>query len=173
MNKDTWMGKIVHKYICVSDEDKPTFFTFPRMPDHDRMFEAIQITGDHGFYEILSAGFVSASGNLTGHSETLGVKSRPIDTKLYKEDMNRKYIVIMFENEEMIFTFPNMVMHSHMWEAIEAIRHGSDRNWERKFRKATLVSAGFVFDNEFCGGRSESLGISSRGVVDSNLLVGR
>mgnify|MGYP001565500443 CR=1 FL=1 len=46
-----------------------------------------------------------------------------------------KYIVAQVEGEERIFVFPKVIDHDRMWESLEAIRFGSDRNWERKLRE--------------------------------------
>lgn len=84
----------------------------------------------------------------------------------------QKYIVMQLEGEETIFTFPKSVDHDRMHEALEAIRFGSDRNWGRKYREGEAVSAGFVDGGE-CHGKSETLGLKSRGAVDTKLLKGQ
>jgi hypothetical protein len=82
-----------------------------------------------------------------------------------------KYIVTALNDKELIFIFPRDVDHDRMAEAIAAIRFGSDQNWERKLRKdGELISAGFI-DNGECHGRSETLGIESRGMPDTELLI--
>ena len=81
-----------------------------------------------------------------------------------------KYIVVALEGKESIFTFPRNVDHDRMYEAIETIRFRSPHNWERKFRmEGEAISAGFV-DNGVCHGRSETLGLDSRGDKDTALL---
>lgn len=81
-----------------------------------------------------------------------------------------KYIVVELDGKEQIFTFPKSVDHDRMLEAVGAIRMGSDTNWRRQYRGAGLVSAGFV-DGGVCHGRSETLGMASRGVADTALLA--
>lgn len=83
--------------------------------------------------------------------------------------MEAKYIVVELKGIEEIFTFPKSVNHDRFWEAVGAIRMGSDSNWKREYRSAVLVSAGFVHDGHCCG-RSESLSLESRGEVDTALL---
>ena len=82
---------------------------------------------------------------------------------------NKKYIVISIDGKESIFTFPKTVDHDRMYEAITAIRFGSDQNWNRKLRLSKAISAGFVDGGE-CYGRSETLNIESRGDLDTLLL---
>lgn len=83
-----------------------------------------------------------------------------------------KYIVIQLGEKESIFVFPRDVDHDRMFEACEAIRFGSDRNWVREIRKnGEAIAAGFV-DGGVCHGRSETLGLASRGDVDTALLKG-
>jgi hypothetical protein len=50
---------------------------------------------------------------------------------------------------------------------MEALRFGGDHDWHR--RQGEVVSAGFVVDGR-CHGHSETLGIGSRGEVDTVLL---
>ncbi|MET3916868.1 hypothetical protein ABID97_003650 [Variovorax sp. OAS795] len=83
-----------------------------------------------------------------------------------------KYIVAKIDNEEVVFVFPRTVDHDRMAEALERIRFGGDRNWERKLHstnEGAIISAGFV-DNGTCHGNSETLKLKSRGAVDSKLL---
>ena len=80
-----------------------------------------------------------------------------------------KYIVMALNDEEEIFIFPRIVDHDRMVEACERIRFGDERNWNRKYRKGQVVAAGFI-DGGVCHGRSETLGLESRGKVDAALL---
>lgn len=86
--------------------------------------------------------------------------------------VEHKYIVAQIEGQERIFLFPKVVDHDRMWECLEAIRFGSDRNWDRKLHEeGSLISAGFV-SHGVCHGRSETLRIDSRGTKDTLLLIG-
>jgi hypothetical protein len=82
-----------------------------------------------------------------------------------------KYIVMSLNGKEEIFVFPRTVDHDRMAEACEAIRFGGDRNWRREYRDGECVAAGFI-DGGKCHGRSETLGLKSRGEVDTKLLAG-
>lgn len=86
-----------------------------------------------------------------------------------------KYIVANIEGHEALFVFPRAIDHDRMAEALECIRFGYSHNWERKLHNArekdgVLLSAGFV-ENGVCHGRSETLGIASRGAKDTALLA--
>lgn len=82
-----------------------------------------------------------------------------------------KFIVMSLLEKEEIFVFPRNVDHDRMFEACEAIRFGGDRNWERKYlRDGECVAAGFI-DGGQCHGKSETLGIKSRGEADTKLLA--
>ena len=83
-----------------------------------------------------------------------------------------KYVVVVVEGVESIFTFPRTVDHDRMHEAIEAIRFGSERNWSRKFREGEAIAAGFINEAGNCYGRSETLDLDSRGDADTALLRG-
>jgi hypothetical protein len=80
-----------------------------------------------------------------------------------------KYIVLALGDVEEIFIFPKSVDHDRMVEACEIIRFGDERNWNRKYRNGQVVSAGFI-TNSKCHGRSETLGLNSRGDVDTALF---
>jgi hypothetical protein len=80
-----------------------------------------------------------------------------------------KYIVFELNAKEMIFVFPRDVDHDRMAEACGAIRWGGEHNWRRSLRDGEAIAAGFV-DNGVCHGRSETLGIASRGDADTKLL---
>lgn len=79
-----------------------------------------------------------------------------------------KYIVVEFNGEEQIFTFPKSIDHDRYWEGITAIRIGHN-NWRRAYRDAEVISAGFVVCGH-CEGHSETLKLQSRGEVDTALL---
>ncbi|WP_144106850.1 hypothetical protein [Paraburkholderia sp. BCC1886] len=81
-----------------------------------------------------------------------------------------KYLVAVIEGKETIFVFPRSVDHDRMAEALQAIRFGSERNWRRELHEeGSVISAGFV-ENATCFGRSETLGLDSRGALDTALL---
>jgi hypothetical protein len=83
-----------------------------------------------------------------------------------------KYIVAQVEGEPRIFVFPTAIDHDRMWQALECIRFGSDRDWKRSLRQeGSLISAGFVTD-DYCHGHSETLGVECRGMADTLLLKG-
>lgn len=80
------------KYIVIKHGDKEMIFTFPNEVTHSFMFGAVK-TIKQGFplnwtrpyldAEIVSAGFVTHTGECHGKSESLGVASRPeLDTML-------------------------------------------------------------------------------------------
>jgi len=82
-----------------------------------------------------------------------------------------KYLVAVLNSKEMMFVFPRDVEHDRMWEALEAIRFGDDHNWRRELQtEGSLVSAGFIDLMGYCYGTSETLGIGSRGDVDTALF---
>ena len=80
-----------------------------------------------------------------------------------------KYIVLNLKGEDQIIVFPRIIDHDRMRDAMNAIKFGNDRNWERKYHDAKLVSAGFI-DNGICHGKSESLNIKSRPELDTHLF---
>lgn len=81
-----------------------------------------------------------------------------------------KYIVTTncdnYDKEE-IFIFNENIHHDCMAEAIEGIKNQSHGNWDRQYHKP--IAAGFT-DGRKCWGRSETLGLGSRGKVDSDLI---
>jgi hypothetical protein len=81
--------------------------------------------------------------------------------------MGCKYIVVAVKGVEHIFTFPKSVIHKNKMDAIGSIKVGMP--WVREYRSAVVVSAGFI-SNGICHGRSESLGVCSRGDEDTALL---
>lgn len=80
-----------------------------------------------------------------------------------------KYIVIALNGKEDIFIFPKEVDHNRMADACLALKFGPDRDFVRKYRQGAVVAAGFIECGR-CYGRSESLGIESRGAQDTALL---
>lgn len=82
------------KYIVMAHEGAEYMVLFPRHElTHKYMAEAVQHIRCEGARpgdwsrdfidsKIVSAGFVDASGHCHGHSESLGIGSRPEDTKL-------------------------------------------------------------------------------------------
>lgn len=80
-----------------------------------------------------------------------------------------KYIVVKLDSVEQIFVFPREVDHDRMLEAIGAIKVGPEERWHRRYRLASLVSAGFV-NAGGCHGHSESLKVGSRGAADTAML---
>lgn len=82
--------------------------------------------------------------------------------------MDMKYIVTVdHDDREEIFIFPKTVDHDCMAEVLGHIKNQSWGQWERIWRLP--VSAGFT-DGVKCWGRSETLGMDSRGEVDEKLL---
>ncbi len=80
-----------------------------------------------------------------------------------------KYICMKNEAEmEEVFLFPRWVNHDCMEEVLHHIKDQTHGNWKREFRRP--VSAGFVSANLECSGESETLGLSSRGEIDTKLL---
>jgi len=75
-----------------------------------------------------------------------------------------KYIVFDLDGFEYLCTFPNDPKFTHIdyAEAVQCMKVGHPNNWNREFRFADIVSAGFVSFDGKCYGRSESLGIDSR-----------
>lgn len=166
------------KYLVIALAEKEEIFMFPRSVDHHHMADACLAIrfGDqrnwtrkyHGG-KFVAAGFFEG-GVCHGADETLGLSSRgQIDADLLNKE-TRKYIVIALADNEEIFTFPRNVDHDRMAEACETIRFESPSGSRRKYRQGEIVSAGFV-DGGACNGRSETLGLSSRAKVDTNLLA--
>ena len=79
-----------------------------------------------------------------------------------------KYICTDSDYGEEIFIFPRTVNHDAMAEVLCRIKNHTHGNWRRVFRNP--ISAGFVDINCNCFGKSETLGIESRGAVDTSLL---
>jgi hypothetical protein len=79
-----------------------------------------------------------------------------------------KYIVTKTEEgKEEIFIFPKSINHDCMMEALRGIRSESTGRWTRIHRKA--IAAGFT-DGVRCIGRSETLQLDSRGLLDAVLI---
>lgn len=80
-----------------------------------------------------------------------------------------KYIVVQSTDDskdEFPFMFPSVIDHDEMWWGIhEAFKRTS------KSKYVIIVSAGFIDRNSLeCSGKSETLGIESRGIVDTELF---
>jgi hypothetical protein len=69
---------------------------------------------------------------------------------------------------EEIFLFPDWVNHNCMKEVLSRIKDQTHGNWTREFRMP--ISAGFVSHNLECHGKSETLGLESRGDIDTKIL---
>jgi hypothetical protein len=81
-----------------------------------------------------------------------------------------KYIAARLDNQEFIVIFPTFMNHDYFWDAVKTTRFDIGvRDWERKLYKAELIGAGFIRDGK-CYGRSETLGVDSRGDLDSSLI---
>ena len=78
-----------------------------------------------------------------------------------------KYIVYWESEREFLVTFPDEIRHDRMSEAMEDLRFGGDYDGHR--RQGEIVAAGFVVDGK-CHGSSQTLGVASRGDVDTKLL---
>lgn len=79
-----------------------------------------------------------------------------------------KYIIYLDNGTEYGVTFPRGINHNHMAKALEALRFGGDRDWHR--RQGKVVAAGFIDRLGSCSGYSETLGIKSRGRIDTELF---
>jgi hypothetical protein len=82
-----------------------------------------------------------------------------------------KYIVIKTSTgQELLFAFDTDIMHSEMAEVVRHIKkHDLRGGWDKPYFDAVAISAGFIFKG-ICQGNSESLGLQSRGMADTNLL---
>lgn len=87
--------------------------------------------------------------------------------------MEHKYIVMALGDNETIFVFPKVVDHDRMVEACAYIRFGGDHGWSRKYKEGQVISAGFISSKGECYGHSETLGLKSRGAVDTELFQGQ
>jgi hypothetical protein len=81
-----------------------------------------------------------------------------------------KYITTELpDGKQQIFVFDDDIMHSDFFEAIKGMAKTTPRAWEYNHIDSKVVGAGFVHKG-VCQGRSESLGIASRGLADTALL---
>jgi hypothetical protein len=79
-----------------------------------------------------------------------------------------KYVVMRDESgKESIFIFSKEIHHDCAAEVFGRIKDQSTGRWNRVFREP--VSAGFT-DGVSCHGRSETLNLESRGIVDERLI---
>lgn len=85
--------------------------------------------------------------------------------------MTLKYIVTQDEDGvEEIFVFPKRYNHDDFASDINGLRVRdpfNHREWERKYKKP--IAAGFT-DGRVCEGRSETLDLESRGMLDALLM---
>jgi hypothetical protein len=79
-----------------------------------------------------------------------------------------KYIVYLDNGTEYGVMFPSGINHNHMADAIDVLRFGGDHDWHR--RQGEVVAAGFIDRLGSCSGYSETLGIKSRGQIDTELF---
>lgn len=81
-----------------------------------------------------------------------------------------KYIVTQQDDGvEEIFLFPTAVHHDAFAELVDSYKDQTYGNWQRVFRQP--VRAGFVDGNFNCHGVSETLGLQSDPVKDTQLLI--
>lgn len=80
-----------------------------------------------------------------------------------------KYVVTRDENgNEELFMFPKSINHDRFAEVLGRIRMpNGPLGWERIEREP--IAAGFT-DGKTCHGRSETLGLDSRGRLDEILI---
>lgn len=68
------------KYICFEDDNTQHMVVFPKIIDHNRMFQALQCTNDDTVewynIDVVSAGFINYSGQCYGESQTLDTLSK-------------------------------------------------------------------------------------------------
>ena len=74
---------------------------------------------------------------------------------------------IMEDGTELVFTFPEIVIHSDMKTWCETILHRSNIDQE-----VGVSSAGFITDDGERYGESETLGINAEGVVKVRRILG-
>lgn len=92
-----------------------------------------------------------------------------------------KYIVLTLEKDglkrELPILFPSCLSHKEVADALKAMRVEHGNGWKRPLADAEAVSAGFLNSAQLmaldstCFGRSESLGVESRGDQDSALIT--
>ncbi|WP_338924645.1 hypothetical protein V0M98_34060 (plasmid) [Pseudomonas silesiensis] len=82
-----------------------------------------------------------------------------------------KYVVTQDEDgKEEIFIFPKRFNHDDFADVVNYLKtfqNGNPDNWERQYKKP--IAAGFT-DGKHCTGRSETLGLDSRGRLDELLI---
>lgn len=82
-----------------------------------------------------------------------------------------KYIVTKNEEGvEEIFIFPKRYHHSDMADMVSSLKsfkNNNPDNWERHYKEP--IAAGFT-DGKVCEGRSETLDLASRGMLDALLI---
>ena len=81
-----------------------------------------------------------------------------------------KYIMVKITGEELDqfvpIIFPNSLVHSEIAKSIKRMIM-----WDRREGGVTIVSAGdYCIMNRTCSGRSETLGLESRGMVDESII---
>lgn len=84
-----------------------------------------------------------------------------------------KYIMMRIDGQvarELPIIFPDEMVHSYMLEAVRSMRCQLENRIFRPYALATAVSAGEITVNGNCFGGSETLGVKSRGNVDSNIV---
>ena len=84
--------------------------------------------------------------------------------------MRLKYIVISDGKAEYMVVFPHNFAHKYMTEAVKAIKEGLPSQWRRPYIGFETVAAGFITSDGICEGESESLGLKSRGAIDTQLF---
>lgn len=88
-------------------------------------------------------------------------------------DTEMKYIVLGDRNqplsEEIMMIFPKTIDHDRFMEVMRMMMLKQETIGGENYSPINKMSAGFVEDDGYCYGRSETLGISSR-EEDSNLF---
>lgn len=82
-----------------------------------------------------------------------------------------KYIVTESNDEfntQEIFIFPRTIDHDAYAESVHVSRNKTWGDWERLHK--IPIAAGFIDSNSQCYGRSETLGLDSRGAADTKLI---
>lgn len=77
-----------------------------------------------------------------------------------------KYIIIQCGHNEYAVTFPAILVHKEIAQAIQTSRDSDGAG----LRIGKIVAAGFVSDSGKCYGESESLNVKSRGPLDENVI---
>lgn len=113
-----------------------------------------------------------ASGLLTevGLSNTNGTERVSKDiTRHYIDTPRMKYVVLSVGGTEQMFVFPMKVDHDNFVEAMCHIRYDAIGFKHDDRGLGDVISAGFV-ERDTCSGKSETLNISSRPVIDTTLF---